>query len=752
MEGLAFSADGKILAVSDSGGVVGLFEAATLRGLHVLPGHRDSVESVAFSPDGKTLASASRDATVRIWDVAGGRERLCFRGHTVAVREVLFAPDGRTVASADNGGTIRLWEAGTGKEQHALVGNNHMEHAMIFLNGGQALASIQWRALQVWDVASGKELHQLRGHGALIRALALSPDGRVLASGGHDHTIRLWDVATGRDRRRLDAGKETITALAFSPDGKVLASSSDDGQPCLWDPATGRVLRRLSRPAGWTHSIAFSADGKTLVEASGHAVYRWDVASGGDVPTVKGLDLFSGHRAGVTEIAFFPDSRRLASVSAEAVCVWDAISGRYRRRFGEEANAMRVVAVSPDGRSVAAGGRGVWLWEVATGKLLGTWNFCDVNALVFAEDGKCLVGGNGSLAFVRIETGGAQRMRTLSPGGDDSSDGSVLVVPPDGRTARTSARPWHLPDGRTQSAGFGGPSCWLVRLTSTPGGRLLASLDRDGTIWLWEAATDKVVLKLPGGSSFLAFSPDGRTLATAGTDGAVRLLEVTSGLEHGRFSGHPGQVLSGAFSPDGRLLATGGEDTSVLVWHVPDRRPARRAGSRLSSERLEALWKDLDSADAARGYRAAWTFADDPARAALFLLDRMRGLWRRDDPPVGRLIADLDNRRFAVREKASRELARRGERAEPAMRRALASPPSAEVRLRLEQLLDKLDNGKGFSTRRRVVRAVEALEHIGTLEAARVLASIAKDAPETWVREDAKAALGRVEKWPTAGR
>jgi WD40 repeat protein len=753
MEGLAFSPDGKMLALSDSTGAVYLFKAGTLTQVHLLAGHRDSVENVAFSPDGKTLASASRDGTVRLWDVAGGRERFCFRRHTTAVREVLFAPDGRTVASAEDGGTIRLWDPATGKERQALLGNNHMEHAMLFLRGGKQLVSIQWKTLQVWDVAAGKELHQLRGHSGLVRALALSPDGRVLASGGYDHTIRLWDVAAGKELRRLDAGRETITALAFSPDGKALASSSDDGEPCLWDPKTGKALQRLSRPAGWTHSVVFAPDGKTLVEAAGRAVYGWDIATGGAVAAFKGIDLFSGHRAGVTDVAFFPDGRRLASVSAEAVCVWDATFGLCRGRFGDEANAMQVVSVAPDGRSVAAGGRGLWLWDAATGKLRGTWQFGDVEALAFAEHGRSLIAGDGTGAFARMATGGGQGVRVLTPGGDEGGSASVVAVSPVNQTPRRHRLPWHVLDRRTLSGGpFRGGRFRPVRVTYTPSGRLLGALDRVGNVWLWEAATDKVVLKLRGCRGCLAFAPDGRTLATAGQDGSVRLLEVTTGHELTRFHGHQGAVLSGAFSPDGRLLATGGEDSSVLVWRVPDQRPAPRAGGTLSAERLEALWKDLDSAAAALGYRAAWAFADDPARAVPFLRQRLGALRPREDPPVARLITDLDDRHFKVREQASRELARLGPRVEPALRRALANPPSPEVRRRLEQLLDRLDDPRAFVERRRPDRALEALEHIGTPAAARALASLARETHEPWLAEEAKAALGRIECWPVAGR
>jgi WD40 repeat protein len=162
---LAFSPDGKTLALAEWGKTISLRDVATGREIGKLQGHKDKVVSVAFSPDGKVLASASWDGTVRLWDVAAAKEVRRLDGHEGSVRCVAFAPRGRYVASAGDDGTVRLWE-----------------------------------------LASGRECGRFTGHVGDVCALAFSPEGRRLASSGTDHTALIWDL-TGRNGGPVPAAR-----------------------------------------------------------------------------------------------------------------------------------------------------------------------------------------------------------------------------------------------------------------------------------------------------------------------------------------------------------------------------------------------------------------------------------------------------------------------------------------------------------------------------------------------------------------
>ncbi len=109
--GLAFSADGRLLAAASDDHTVRLWEAETGRALHTIAAHTEKVQAVAFSPDGLRVASAGADAVVKVWDVVSGQELLSLAGHIGTVYDVAFSPDGRLLVSAGQDGTVKVWVA-----------------------------------------------------------------------------------------------------------------------------------------------------------------------------------------------------------------------------------------------------------------------------------------------------------------------------------------------------------------------------------------------------------------------------------------------------------------------------------------------------------------------------------------------------------------------------------------------------------------------------------------------------------------
>jgi RNA polymerase sigma factor (sigma-70 family) len=181
---------------------------------------------------------------------------------------------------------------------------------------------------------------------------------------------------------------------------------------------------------------------------------------------------------------------------------------------------------------------------------------------------------------------------------------------------------------------------------------------------------------------------------------------------------------------------------------------ALAAASRpLKANELEGAWSDLSIADPIKSRRAVWALARSP-KLALPLLKEALALAPApavDDKRIARLIADLDDDSFEVREGASAALAKLGGAAGPALRRALERTPSAEVRRRLEALVAELDKTSVTPQHRRALRAVEVLEEIGTPEAEKLLARLAEESPDAELAAAAKAALKRMAM-PTAIR
>jgi hypothetical protein len=271
---------------------------------------------------------------------------------------------------------------------------------------------------------------------------------------------------------------------------------------------------------------------------------------------------------------------------------------------------------------------------------------------------------------------------------------------------------------------------------------------------VWEAVTGQQRCRLEGHegpTAAVAFGADGRTLASAGNDGSIRLWDVETGKPLRRLTGHRGTVSALAFTPDGQLLLSAGDDTTVLFWDVAAVTRRGRPVERLTAKQAETLWADLAGEDAAGAHRAMARLSAAPEVSVPALRERLRPVPAVDADRLAKRMAELDADEFAIREQASQELVRMGEAVRAALererRRAELSP---ERRRRLDDLLQRLWVPPA-GDRLRELRAVEVLERIGTAEARRVLEALATGAAEARLTQEAKAALQRLGKRPPSG-
>jgi hypothetical protein len=166
----------------------------------------------------------------------------------------------------------------------------------------------------------------------------------------------------------------------------------------------------------------------------------------------------------------------------------------------------------------------------------------------------------------------------------------------------------------------------------------------------------------------------------------------------------------------------------------------------LTAKELAAVWTDLAEVDARRGQKAIRTALGVPEQALALLLKELKPARVPDAKSLTRILQDLESESFKAREEATRELEKMGDAAAPMVRSALGDNGTLELKRRLEGLLETYAGAQ----RRRTLRAVQALEHLGTPAARELLARLAEGAPEALLTREAKAAAQRLTKLPMA--
>jgi RNA polymerase sigma factor (sigma-70 family) len=345
--------------------------------------------------------------------------------------------------------------------------------------------------------------------------------------------------------------------LTFLPGDRTLATPFVRGVS-FWDAATGEEKRRLGE-GGWAWCL--SPDAKVV--ALGHpAIHLWDVAAAREVCRLE------GHQEVIRGVAFSPDGRVVVTGAHDkTVRVWDAATGKELRRF-EEPDIVLAVAVSPDGKTVATADAGrsstVRLRDLATGKELRRFQGqMPIFHVLFAPDGKTLaalepINGGSPVSKVHLWDVGTGRLRQLPAlaeyvwGAAFSPDSQLLAT-----ANQEQFHVWDLATGKPLDR-FEGNACYTTGVCFSGDGKTLAT-QGDSTIRLWDVGSGKEARADDGGHRgavhALAFSPDGRSVITAGRDGTLRLWESATGKELGRFPGPRGAAEGSCFSADGRTLA-----------------------------------------------------------------------------------------------------------------------------------------------------------------------------------------------------
>jgi WD40 repeat protein len=572
--------------------------AGRVRSVVVLPA-KSHVEP-ALSPDGTRLLVGLQDRTARVWDTATGKQLHLLPGHEAPGPAAFFSSDGRRIASAgEQDRIVRIWDAETGELLEKLDDNNAPAGLVYFNRSDDRILSIEGypsNALRLWDAAARKCLKVMRGHTNGAEFAAFSPDGSRIASGGLDRTVRLWDGRTGEALTSREGHRGALTAMTFSPDGSCVLSAAQDQTARLWDAKTGDPVSVLHGHTGAITSAYYTPDGTKIVTASvGDGTVRiWDAQSAQTHGSLR------GHQSFVYDVAFHPDGERVASAAWDGtVRVWDATSGRqfppivYPYPPATEHKIVSSLAFHPAGKLVAAFGRDAALrfWDLATSQevfslSLPAGTYTNDGRMAFNATGTLVAASAGSKFSVHVWDVDRRAESAVLRGHTDlvidvgfSPDSSWLASASWDHTIRIwnlqTKEPIQVLEGHTDK---------VIALAISRDGRLLASGSVDGTVRIWDTKTWKeVAAPLKHGSIVygVSFSPDGTRLACACANNMVRLWDTASFQLVAELDGHAAYVHQVAFSPDGTRLVSGSGDFTVRVWDsLSVRERAQRVAAR----------------------------------------------------------------------------------------------------------------------------------------------------------------------------
>ena len=514
------------------------------------------------------------------------RHIATLRGHSSEVRIADFSPDGRRLltASDDFDSVLHVWDAASGKPAFSLPKQEPYIQAAAFSPDGRLIITAASASARVWNSDTGRLRYSLDGHSLVINDFAVSPDGASLATASDDGTVRVWDLQTGRPLANLRGGSDGFSVVTFSPDGARLAAGTAKGDVRIWEKQRYSEIALVSYHSDRVTSVAFNAASSAVLTGSWDKTVRLT-----EIGNERESKVVGRHDAAIRIAVLSPDGSRIVTNSNDGtVRLFDAgsLSEIAVLQIGVE--LVWTVRFTPDGRFFATANSdgSTRLWESEKGRPLTVlWSHTgQVKALAFTPDGRQLATG-GADRSVRLwdMRGQPQKFRPNVEGGlrrgQFSNDGTAFAT----ISSAGAAHFWQLADA-SRFPHYTIEGQGLTSIAFSPNGKLIATGARDGNLKIIESKTFRVLSDTETGVEInqLAFNPDGTHLAASSNDERILIFDVSNGNSFTRLNSIAGRASTLRFSSDGGRLITGSFDQTVRIWdwrHAVELRQIRASES-----------------------------------------------------------------------------------------------------------------------------------------------------------------------------